>query len=174
MFKDYLAANYLIKSNAYLNSLKSIDAEIFKKTIIDLRALKFGRMVAKKLKSFDINVFSIWIDRSKDTSMAPGKFINISCVFFIESKISSKTFNSAVAEIVSKPPLSWFGVASLFDFVSSAKKFHSIIPPSAFIYTMTNTHSHRGVVSDVPPTSNGHIYSSIEVSVNEEIYKGLK
>lgn len=175
MFEKYLKENVDLRRSEYSRSKVSIDADTFRETIINLRILKYGRVLAKKLQSVDINVLRIWVEHSDRPLNGKFEIAAAKYVVLTENSVSAKALSLAIDEIIASPPLSKFGIAADFEQVTTLKKFISKLPDSQlFIYTSGNTHQYK-----ISPTGNKSggdefIFSSISVNINEEIYRNAQ
>lgn len=175
MFESYLKKNLKSRQRSYTASKISLDENIFKKNIIDLRILKYIRVLAKKLKSSGIFVEKIWAEYSK--SAPSGKYEIASAIYtlLLDNKQSSKEINNAIDEIIKHPPLSKFGISPQFILLNDEKEFIDSLPNSElFVYSASNTHQYIENSSKKSQFINGFIFSSIAININEEIYKDSK
>ena len=176
MFEKYLSENLDERLSEYFRSKSSIDAEIFKKTIIDLRILKYARVLAKKLKSVDVDVSKIWVERLEQPTSGKYEIAAARYVFLTEHSLFSESLLDVIQSIVSSPPLSKFGVAAKFEQQVNSNEFFSLIPADSdfYIYTSSNTHQFKGSSVKDKYTKDDFIFSSISVNINEEVYRSAK
>ena len=173
MFESYLKDNLKSRLSLYAASKNSMDEELFKEKIIDLRILKYGRVLSKKLKSYGINISKIWIERS--SKKLSGKHEIASAKYVMLSDQPYSEIKEKIDEITSVPPLSKFGISADFSVQENIKEFIDNLPDSElFVYTATNTHQYAATFPKKNKAINGFIFSSIAVSVNEEIYRSSK
>lgn len=173
MFESYLKDNLKSRLSLYAASKISMDEELFKEKIIDLRILKYGRVLSKKLKSYGINISKIWIERS--SKKLSGKHEIASAKYVMLSDQPYSEIKEKIDEITSVPPLSKFGISADFSVQENIKEFIDNLPDSElFVYTATNTHQYAATFHQRNKAINGFIFSSIAVSVNEEIYRSSK
>lgn len=173
MFENYLKNNLSTRLESYSASRITLDEDAFKKKIIDLRILKFGRVLAKKMKSSGINVKKMFIEYSQEPTHKKHEIASGNYTLLIDpnSSNSNEDFYSIVKEIINVPPLSKFGISSKFTFLTKIDEFVNSLPENElFIYSNSNTH--QFVLK--PSASNSFIYSSIAVNINEEIYRNSK
>tara|TARA_A100000171_G_scaffold49237_1_gene57887 strand:+ start:1691 stop:2953 length:1263 start_codon:yes stop_codon:yes gene_type:complete len=174
MFESYLKDNLKSRLDVYAASKISMDEEAFKEKIIDLRILKYGRVLSKKLKSSGINVSKIGIERSNRKLF--GKYEIASAKYLLLSDKPYSEIKEKIDEVISVPPLSKFGISAEFSVQNNIKDFVNNLPNSElFVYTTTNTHQYVAIAaSQRDKLVNGFIFSSIAVSINEEIYRSSK
>lgn len=172
MFENYLTNNFDLQNNVYLKSKKSIDVEVFGQNIVNLRILKYGRSLVKKLKSFKINIKNIWVEKLNIPVKGKFEVASAKYVLFSEEKIVFDDLIRKIHEITSYPPLSKFGINSIFELKTAERDFIKIIPEAdLFIYTLTNTHKYKYKLTKNALKKDHFIISDIAVNINEEIYK---
>lgn len=175
MFEAYLKKNLKSRQASYNASKISLDEDAFKKKIIDLRTLKYGRVLAKKLKAGAIVASKVWVEHSKIPPI--GKYDISSAIYtlLIESEISDETIYKAIKEATKIPPLSKFGIFPQFAIIKDATEFANSLPNTQlFSYSASNTHQYISATSSKNQNSKELIVSSIELSINEEIYRDTK
>ncbi|HEY9105001.1 site-specific DNA-methyltransferase [Chitinimonas sp.] len=175
MFENYLKANIASKQKAYLASKVSMDADAFSKTIINLRILKFARVLAKKLNSININISKIWVEPIDRPLSGRYEIAAARYVLLADKSISEDELSNAINKIIATPPLSKFGISTDFEFSKNAKEFiHNLPSSDLYIYTATNTHQHKNSIQNREYFKDGFIFSSIAVNINEELYRTAK
>lgn len=173
MFKSYLNSNLKSRLELYAASKTSMDEEYFKEKIIDLRILKYGRVLSKKLKSSGIVILKMWIERSN--SELSGKYDIASAKYTVLSDKKYPEIKEKIDEVTSIPPLSKFGISAEFEINTNVQEFIDNLPESGlFAYTASNTHQYITTSSKEDWLVKGFIFSSIAVSINEEIYRSSK
>ncbi len=173
MFESYLKDNLEFRLELYSASKNSIDEESFKERIIDLRILKYGRVLSKKLKSSGINISKIWIERSN--KKLSGKYDIASAKYVMLSDKLYPKIREKIDELISTPPLSKFGISAEFATKTNNQEFTDSLPDSnLFVYTASNTHQYIAASSKEDRLTKGFIFSSIAVSINEELYRSSK
>lgn len=173
MFESYLEANMATRLDSYRASRITLDEDEFKKKIIDLRILKYGRVLAKKMKSSGINVKKIFIKHSEEPLNKKHDIASGHYLLLIEpnTSITDTEIITVINEIISVPPLSKFGISSQFLLSRNLDEFAKLLPNNElFIYSHNNTHQFVAK----PSASNSFIYSTIAVNINEEIYRNTK
>ena len=173
MFESYLEANMATRLDSYRASRITLDEDEFKKKIIDLRILKYGRVLAKKMKSSGVNVKKIFIKHSEEPLNKKHDIASGHYLLLIEpnTSITDTEIITVINEIISVPPLSKFGISSQFLLSRNLDEFAKLLPNNElFIYSQNNTHQFVAK----PSASNSFIYSTIAVNINEEIYRNTK
>lgn len=175
MFEAYLKSNIDARLAAYSASKVSIDADTFRETIIDLRVLKYARVLAKKLKSLGIKIERIWVERLDRPVRGKYDIVSAKYVFLTEESVSKDGLQKAIQEVITCPPLSKFGVCADFEQVVSIKEFVSFLPASdLYIYTAGNTHQYKNTQVKGQLRKDEFIFSPIALNVNEEIYRNAR
>lgn len=173
MFRNYLDSNIAKRLAVYANSNPPIDAENFRTTILDLRILKYARVLFKKLKSDGVDVKKIWVEPSDEAlygkhSIAAAKYL------LLVAPGTDEKIQVSLEKITQSPPLSKFGITANIASIDDAKKFSECLPSSRiFFYTQNNTHQHKAPAITASNT-DGVIISSIEMNINEEIYRNAR
>ncbi len=161
MFNDYLKKTLDEGRSEYNILKKSTDQKAFENTILDLRALKYGRVLLNKLEDMlNTNGLKIYVKRKPySLSEKPNVEYTI-CGELIEDKVKE-----IITQIITVPPLSKYGVFPEFKF----RKTIGLIEEPHFFYSKTNTHSYlRGAnLSD----SKVKVISSIKVDFQEKDYE---
>jgi DNA modification methylase len=125
-----------------------LDRESFEQTIINLRILKFGRLILRNLKKqYPKEEIQVFVYRSPEDPKSSPKFKYYSAEYIVS--VSKELSNTEVIESIdimcSKPPLSKFGIQPEISVVSSAtqipiKKRHA----TYHWYTQSNSHKSIG------------------------------
>lgn len=161
MFNEYLINNIESASKEHLQLQKVDNQEIFQKRILDLRALKYGRLLINELnKNQDrelkaiVNILN-YLQDSK---------AHIEVEYEIIGEISdTEILKMEIDELIAKRPFSKFGIRPIF------KTSEKLSPEShkLYKYTKTNTYS----FTELPATSpQVKVLSPICVNLNEKDY----
>jgi hypothetical protein len=163
MFKKYLKVTFSTKRKEYELFNDNNDQNIFEKRILDLRSLKFARVLVNKVeKESTLEDFQVFVAlRGRSTSN--NKLIEVQ--YEIIGEIDKKTFLEVANKLISKPPLSKFGIEANFKFKSS-KKFNKKLH---YGYTKTNSYSYNRK-HDLY-SKHIRVISSICVDLNENDYQ---
>lgn len=148
MFENHLdAEKKRIKEESSINDL--LDRDDFEQKIINLRVLKFGRLILRNLKkTHPKQKIQIFAYRSPTHPESGTKFKHYSAEYIISiSEESSKTqIFEEINAMCSKPPLSKFGIQSKILIVSSEKQI-PIEKRRTPYYWYTQSNSHKSIGS---------------------------
>lgn len=173
MFNAYLEQNIERRLREYRASSFSIDAEVFKETILNLRVLKYARVLFKKLKSEGLSIQKIWVERTGKPFDGKYEVAAAEYVLLVDASAEGE-LAAAITQIITIPPLSKFGIAATFEVITDPDEFVRRLPSDQlFVYTANNTHQHQSE-SLARPKSDRVIFSSVEVNINEEIYRSAR
>lgn len=171
-FKEYFELTNKEKIKKYTNKTP-LAIKDFEDLNLKLRSLKFGRILYNNLKKeFISDILSIFIFHHKNLQEnVPNKRINVNYLFLVKSKSKIKEISSKAQELVSKPPLSKYGIIPniryniLREFIIALEE----IQADFFTYKVTSSHKFIGTfkISDFSKGSLPSIISEIKVSVNE-------
>ncbi|WP_299123007.1 site-specific DNA-methyltransferase [uncultured Winogradskyella sp.] len=177
MFKKYQKKTLKENKKDFLFSKKNtFEQEAFEKLIIDLRVLKYARLLYKNLsKNNGIKEIRIstTITRRKTTKknalvVAEYNILNL-------TSESSITIQKLINEIIRKKPLSNFGIEPIFYISDNYESFLSRVKQK-YVYIYTEKRSHKfsekiekGNFSGSPSTAI--IISNIKVDLNEKDYE---
>jgi DNA modification methylase len=162
MFETYLENTVKDKCIEYDLYKENNDQIQFENNILNLRALKYARVLVSKIdKMLSMSDFKIFVTL-KSKSNIENKLINVEYNFI--GVINQNIVENILKEIATKPPLSKFGIDPIFSFSMhkdlSSKKY--------FGYSKNNTHSY---LRDFNPDSKiARVISEICVDFNENDY----
>ena len=115
MFENYLNKTFSKSRKEYELFSQNIDQSFFESRILDLRSLKYARVllnnIEKKLINKDFKVFV----NSKGTSELKNKLIKVE--YQIIGEVDKELFIEKINELINKPPLSKFGIEPFFTFL---------------------------------------------------------
>lgn len=137
MFKSYIAKTFNEGRKEYELFNLSIHQEQFEKTILELRALKYGRLLIKSIqKELDNDSVKIIVD-IEGKSAKTNKLLKVKYSLMGES-LDKNRILKCVNMIVNKKPLSKFGIEPDFIFIDS----HNFEYGGYYGYTGTNSYSY--------------------------------
>lgn len=161
MFNEYLKENKDFAKKDYDRLQGFENQEDFKLKILNLRALKYGRLLINEIEKqakLDLKVFVKIKEFCEDNK------VQIIVEYeFIGEIFEKESFSNLTNSIISKPPYSKFGILPIFKFSKSKK----LTNKKFYTYTKTNSYS----FSNLPITSpEVKVISSICVNLNENDY----
>ncbi len=158
MFKSYLKDTFKEGCRRFKALSGTEEQKKFEETILNLRALKYGRILAGKLRVLKDPAIKILVNRDGNRDV-DGKFkviLSIVCTEQIEEGI--------ISSIIDKPPLSKYEIKPVFFFLKALPSIKSL-----YCYSSTNSHSY---MRDVKPIdSRVCVISPIKVDIIESDYE---
>lgn len=161
MFQEYLSNTLEVESERYLLKKTLPDQELFEELILNLRALKFAKILVAKIDK--IQPDGNWRIYVEEVGRASEDFKVIKVEYQFIGILDKDAVKEVLKKLVEVPPLSKFGIVPIFKFRKSRK-----ILPSQYCYTKTNTHSYLEEV-DINSLKI-RVFSNICVKVNENDY----
>jgi DNA modification methylase len=161
MFENYLKLNFKKSASEYERLCQLEGQDEFKKRILDLRALKYGRLLVNELDkrfNYDFKVFVKIIEVEFDEKT------QLKVEYKLIGNLPNK--NDVLQEterIVKIPPFSKFGIKSKFKIVESIK----LSKNKYYTYTKSNSYSFCDLPIDSPKVK---VISEICVNLNENDY----
>ncbi len=174
MFNRHLEATLKIKRQEYLGQNKTKRAQnVFENLILDLRVLKYARVLYKLLDSkCRDNIQSILVEkksiRGSANTLAAAKYT----IFLKQLGASVGKCRNDLGEIISRPPLSKFGVKPEFVFLSAKGLGKVALKRDINFYTTTATHKRAKVLGDQWREAV-YILSHIKVDLSEKGFSQL-
>lgn len=161
MFNNYLNKTFVEGRNEYNILKQSNSQESFENTILNLRALKYGRVLLNKIEeNLNTNILKIYIDRKKHDNSEKQE---VEYTLFGEL-IEDETIE-LISKIVSIPPLSKFGIAPVFKFKNRIEN----LKEPYFLYSKTNSYSYMRDIDLSDPRVK--VISPIMVDLQEKDYE---
>lgn len=161
MFNTYLKHTLNKGRQEYLSLKKMKDQERFKNTILDLRALKYGRILINSIeKYFNNNTQKIFVSRPHID-----KNSKVEVEYTLLCELPIEKIREVIANFVSVPPLSKYGITPTFKFVNQL----DLIDEPVFFYSRTNSHSYlrnKNILDRIVK-----VISPICVDLNEKDYE---
>ena len=161
MFNTYLDKTLDEGRNEY-EIIKNGNSQVsFENTILDLRALKYGRVLLNKIEEkLKTNSIKIHVKRITHTKSEKQEVEYTIYGEYIEDKMKE-----IISQIVSAPPLSKFGVAPNFKF----KKSIGLLEEPYYLYSRTNSYSYLRNVNLLD--TKVKVISPIKVDLHENDYE---
>lgn len=167
MFEKYLKETYAEGSRKYKEfSLQNKEQEKFETLILQLRALKFAKIIYRKLKTSDSPAKLIKV---KITGPSQEQHKLIKATYTILDITDKKIALEEIERAIKSPPLSKFGIEPAFEFLSSDDV--SLKKKNLYGYTETNTHFSIGKIESLSLAGRAKIISDIHVSLKESDYE---
>lgn len=170
MFKDHLKKQLIAQRKAAHHFTAKNSAGAFEKKIIELRILKFGRLVLRHLhKALPTTIFKIFIFQS---NLEPTEKFKHYCADYLihvkDPKLASVT-STLISSLIKRPPLSKFGIQAHWSLVFDPSSFNLERQVDTYYeYSLTNTHFHMGNTSlSEALEGKGKIFSPIKAEVEE-------
>lgn len=162
MFKNYLKKTFSKNRKEYESFSKNKEQGAFEQRILDLRSLKFARILINNIeKNTKLNEFKIFVT-PKEKSKIQHKLLRVE--YQIIGQVDKTIFLDEAKVLTNKAPLSKFGIEPVFKFLNS-KKINS---KKHFGYTKTNTYSF--VKNSNLDSRKIRVISEISVDLNENDY----
>jgi len=172
MFNKYLSKTWQDGNKKYqqFNSHNSTQNN-FSNLILNLRSLKYARVLLKKLisKKTNIDIKYILVDIIGESNKKY-KLIRVKYTIFLEKDSASfDTLELEIKSITSVAPLSKFGIEAVFEY--KVDQSPSECSKNYYGYTITNTHSTFGEVTleNIPPKVK--VLSKIKMDLNESDFE---
>ncbi|GAC1030780.1 hypothetical protein thsps21_16070 [Pseudomonas sp. No.21] len=167
MFEKYLKETHEEGSRKYKEfSLQNKEQAKFEELILNLRALKFAKIIYKNLKIAK-HQSSLILVKITGKSQEQHKLIKVRYTL-IDSSDKNEILE-ALENSIKSPPLSKFGIEPEFEFLSSEDI--NLEKLSLYGYTETNTHFSTGKIETLSQTGKARIISDIFVSLKESDYE---
>ncbi|WP_443945091.1 DNA-methyltransferase [Pedobacter sp. AW1-32] len=177
MFKNYLKETGEVKRGEYILEEKNlIPINDFESIILDLRALKLGRLLFQKIQDTFPNIEFLYV---KPISIKPSKAHSLIVVEYsiLITQIDSVDIVKKLAEeLCSIAPLSKYGIEAKVDIFTSIEKYTREVLPSRkiYVYTKKISHTYKKVINSTELSTLAKtetILSEISVCLNEKDYE---
>lgn len=156
-FESYLQNTLESGKSDYAKLIENQGQNEFEETILNLRALKYGRLLVKKLQEETGIQVKVFVERlSMNLNRQAVKYTFL----FIEKELAEPI----LSEAIKKTPLSKFEIDPIFEYNDSTPDTGEM-----FFYSTTNSYSYmRDVTVNSPRTK---VISSIKVDLKESDYE---
>lgn len=179
MFENYLLETGEQKRKEYYQFENFLlKQEEFENLILNLRVLKYAKLLYKKLNEKEINnVKKIFAERTKSKPLKKNSLIVAKYVILLEGidLIRIDNIKMFLDSQIIKSPLSKFGIEPEFKFVLNKEQFRSEITlKELYIYTNRITHKfHTKIhIDNISALKNSQmILSNIKVDLDERDYE---
>ena len=176
MFQNYLQCTFESGQNKY-NLIKSgkYTQDNFSETILNLRALKFAKILQKNIKSdFKDMIKTIYVEIADEEPDVKHKIIKVNYGIFFEtikkseSELIEKSLNENIKEIISHPPLSKYGIEAKFRYHYTKRSLSKKHP--LYVYNKT-THKYKEIYKLNQNNKTFEIVSPIKLTINEDDFE---
>ena len=173
MFQKYLLETRFQKRMDY-ETAHDDNQQKFEKIILDLRALKYARVLLRKIeKQLGPVVRLIYVEKWVYSSAKKHSLIKVNYRLLTLTPNADQEVNDLVLKVAAERPLSKFGIDAEFDYFSDVDDFYALTDnPTVFTYTIKNTHEFQRSVelSHCTPQFRDHevVISRIKVAINEK------
>ncbi|WP_100116472.1 DNA-methyltransferase [Snodgrassella alvi] len=176
MFNTYLNDNLEKKLVAYNTAKLSLEQTSFRNKIIGLRILKYIRVLSNNLKINGINILKIYAEQTNQKLTHRHDVASARYIMLCERQHLENEIVDDIKKMIKIRPLSGFGIKAEFVFIYDYNDFVKLLfdKKNIFSYSMNNTHQYISKLTKEDQIDKGFIFSSIELNINEELYKGLK
>lgn len=162
MFNNYHSKTFSKSRKEYDLTEKLSNQEEFKNRILELRALKYARLLVTEIDKLDFEYFKIYV-QIKGESNFKNKLIKVDYTI-IGNINDEQKLKEKLHELTLKTPLSKFGIEPFFKF-SQNKKFND---KRDYGYTKSNSYSYQNNVD--LDSLKIRVISNICVDLNENDY----
>ena len=177
MFKKYLENTGRKKRKIYEKEKSHIlERDEFYKLIMNLRALKYARVLAINYKKNDLPlILKIYVGNKHAKTKKRNSLINVEYTLLISNKKNIPRIKKSIENICSKPPLSKFGIDPTIFYVTDKTVFlGKINRQRVFTYTEKSTHRYKESVNKdkaINASCSDLIISGIKVDIDEKEYE---
>lgn len=174
MFDTYLKKTGRDKKQTYeRESKRKLSQKDFQDTILKLRALKYAKILYRKLKN--VPVQRIYVDIEKGKPEKTNSLIRVIYKILMKPTKRKDAYSTQIENLHNKPPLSKYGVDPNVSIVEDPVQFIKSLPTATiYSYTRTNTHKFQRQLSSKEVSSLPHgeiILSKIKVELDEKDYE---
>lgn len=174
MFKDYLEDLSEKRIKAYEKKSKTcIKQDEFRSLILNLRMLKFTKTLQTSLKKKKINcVKCVFVEAKDKTSSKNNIIIDVKYDMLIDETTDVDTLLKEIQILITKTPLSKFGIAPDFRIHTEEAEFKAIIQEKQlYAYSLKSTHCFTDSITDNATALLHPIISEIMVDIDERDYE---
>lgn len=180
MFHNYLEKSLVKGSKDYdISKDGKLDQDNFAKTILNLRALKFAKVLRNKINKELVDVIElIYVEISEKNPIEKQKLIvvnydiviNNKNILYQDNEIET-SLKTEINDLITKPPLSKFGIEThiKYKFIDDFLIFCADM--DLFLYSNNITHKYISYFNSKQRLSKFAIISPIKIDVNEEDFE---
>ncbi|HAL40377.1 MAG TPA: site-specific DNA-methyltransferase [Polaromonas sp.] len=170
MFENHLKQQKAKESQQAIHFDDSEDKESFAKTIVNLRVLKFGRLILRTLrKERPDDSVQIYAFRLPDKADQKFKHYAAEYLVVLPESQAREAVIQKIEELCSKPPLSKFGIQATLKFIKSKRQVSPARQKLPYYrYTHSNSHFNVGRANFSQIwAGDGELFSPIKLEVEE-------
>jgi DNA modification methylase len=177
MFKEYQSKTGEAKRELYLRTQeKSINQKKFENLILDLRVLKYARVLFSRLpEKLQKEIVKIYAIRIKGVATKKNARCIADYTIYASERIDVNTLNDSINRLTKQAPLSKFGIEANFFIEFKLDKFLSKLGSSkTYTYTDKATHKFKSFINtvDLQKTHKSEIIlSKIKVDLLESDFE---
>lgn len=169
MFDSYVSEieNERIK-NFEIDEKNKVKQNLFEKLIINLRVLKYSRLLLNNLKKKEFKISTVFVERSLN-STSNKRFLT-KAIYHIFTNEDKDLLINNINEIVFETSLSNFGIEATFHVYDDQLFFKELLSDKKiYSYTLKSTHKFNCLISN-EDFLNYPIISDIKVDIDESKY----
>lgn len=170
MFRKHLHEQSRNRPALFDNTQQESVIENFEQTILELRTLKFARLLCRALeKELGLGNPRIFTRQLRDKTTSPHKLIVAEFIVYGIKSNKVKAAKELLEGLCQKAPLSKFGIEQRISYINDFEELPNIYQTKKlYLYSKTNSHQYSSTCKwkDLPNTKYPLI-STIEASVEE-------
>lgn len=177
MFQNYLEKTGEKKRAEYeIEEKNLISINNFETIILNLRALKLGRLLYQKIQVDFPEIAFLYVKPTKSIPLKSHSLIVVEYFILMHQVKDIEDLIKYTKKVSSEPPMSKFGIEVQINFTNSLNKYiNDILPKSNLhVYTTKISHSYKKVIKSADLSTLAKtevILSEISVSLNEKDYE---
>ena len=174
MFNKYISDLSVDRINAYeKESSTRLKQNQFQTLILNLRTLKYAKTLQLSLRKKNNNdIKCIFVEKKNKTSIKNNVLLDVKYYLLVTEDSNIDNLKKEINSIISKAPLSKFGIAPEFDIKNVETVFNKILAnKTLYAYSLKSTHCFTDVIQDNTSALSYPIISEIMVNLNEKDYE---
>ena len=159
------------QSDYNISKENSYRQETFQKLILNLRALKFAKVLRKKLREDGWkDIEYIYVEIKPDKPDRDFKLIKVKYSILLKKKNQKELIDADIQKIIVRPPLSKYGIEPEFEYYTDKRYFMKQLPEEAYFYGLSNTHCFKHKINSTSDLKKPGIISQIRLEINEKAF----
>jgi DNA modification methylase len=173
MFRKYLDKTFQSGRKNYSLLKNGIhDQDKFEKIILELRSLKYARLIRHKLaENFKNEIRAIYVKKLESKPTESHKIISVRYDILVKNETNIVEIKNEINELCNKPPFSKFGIAQKINFFKQKSIIEENYPNNLYAYKHNNTHNFSLEINKKDIFKEFLIISDIQASINEENFE---